>query len=210
MSTSHQSPSQTVPYYHLPAHRTSRKPLSARFHGPTDPQRRLSQASNTFQPSTNHDLPSSSIAGPAGLEPNNQVSHQTRRLSRHPDAIAHGIAKEAAKRKAKEHKLRKKEAKKEEKKRKEWLGGVAWGFDPTAGLTSSRPSGIDGGAYVAGVEGADEMDEVGRPTGRRWQGDNQWGVEYGGPGNEGKFGHGSLRDRLGISVSGLLNPRRSS
>ena len=90
----------------------------------------------------------------------------------------------------------------EEKARKRWLGGVAWGFDPTAGMISSNDvNEADGGAYVTngrslqGMAGVDELDEVGRRTGRRWVSHNLWGIEYGGPGKEGKYGHGSLRNR---------------
>jgi hypothetical protein len=133
---------------------------------------------------------------------------QCKRLSRGSDAIAKGIARESAKKKAKEHKETRKRQKEEEKLRKRWLGGVAWGFDPTAGIIFSKlPSESDGGCYVSagrslqGLEGVDEIDDVGRPTGRRWVSHDMWGVEHGGPGQEGKLGHGSLRDRGGSYAS---------
>ena len=112
------------------------------------------------------------------------------------------MAREAGKKKAREHREHKMRVLAEEKARKRWLGGVAWGFDPTAGMLSSKEANeADGGAYVTagrslqGADGLDELDEVGRPTGRRWVSHNLWGIERGGPGKEGKYNYGSLADR---------------
>lgn len=146
-------------------------------------------------------------------------SNEKQTTSEHsPTAITKALQREAAKQKAMQFKKERKERQKEEKERKRWLGGVAWGFDPTAGiLPSSQTDEAEGGCYVSagrsikGLQGVDEIDEVGRRTGRRWVGHNLWGVERGGPGQEGKYGHGSLRDRLaGPAVPIVRKPRSPS
>lgn len=182
------------PYYHHPPSVPARKPLRAQYDGPFSES--TSGPTATLGPSISHQDPSDSVASPG------KNSHGHNRLSRAPDVIARGMAREAAKKKAKEHKEHKKRLLAEEKARKRWLGGVAWGFDPTAGMLSSKEAYEgDGGAYVTagrslqGTEGVDELDEVGRRTGRRWVSHTLWGIEHGGPGKEGKYGHGSLRDR---------------
>jgi hypothetical protein len=158
-----------------------------------------------------------------------------------PTEITHRLQREAAKQAAKQFKETRKSRLKEEKQRKRCLGGVAWGFDPTAGslpvpednhnITGSATAAgtqhgdeIDeDGAYVSAGRslrnealeaGVDEIDDVGRRTGRRWLRGNAWGVERGGPGKEGKFGHGSLRGEqkavVGVRERGASPWRLSS
>ena len=197
-------------YYQYPPGVPSRKPGSEQYDGTPDLQQsRLKDSSHL---AATREQASDSVTG---TTPNNK---EGKRLSRAPNVIARGMAREAAKKKVKEHKEHKKVLRQEEKARKRWLGGVAWGFDPTAGMLSSQDTNeADGGCYVAagrslqGLEGLDELDEVGRRTGRRWVSHNLWGIEHGGPGNEGKHGHGSLRDREpSLDVSALRKPRSPS
>ncbi len=180
--------------YHQQGLLASRKPVLNQYDGPRDGQQL--EPTSTFHSSISHNISPYSVAGPS------ENSKESHRLSRIPNVIAREVACEAAKKKAKEHKEYKKRLLAEERARKRWLGGVAWGFDPTAGMLSSgRVNQADGGAFVTagrslqGMEGTDELDEVGRPTGRRWVSHDLWGIEQGGPGKEGKYGHGSLRDR---------------
>jgi hypothetical protein len=81
-----------------------------------------------------------------------------------------------------------------EKRRKMHLEGIAWGFDDRAGIRSGGSSHEIEGCYVsdgnvrdsdeADAGNPEEVDEIGRKTGRRWHRGNTWGVEAGGPGPE--------------------------
>lgn len=114
---------------------------------------------------------------------------------------------------AKERKADRKKQKQDEKARGMHMGGVAWGFDPTAGIIGSQTTqSPDSGCYIFGAKvesatkaGVDERDDLGRRTGRRWQKGNIWGVEYGGPGKEGHYGHGALLGRDPSSSKGNPN-----
>ena len=182
-----------LPSYHDPAYVPARKPVP-QYDGAPDLQR--APTTTTSRPSASNQASSNFVPTP------DRHAHKGNKLSRPANAIARGLAREAGKKKSKEHKESKKSQLREEKARKRWLGGVAWGFDPTAGMISSKKANeSDGGAYVIagrslqGFEGTDELDEVGRRTGRRWVTHNLWGIERGGPGNEGRLGHGALRTR---------------
>lgn len=89
-----------------------------------------------------------------------------------------------------------------------WTKGL-WGFDPRAGLKESGAEGWpeDGGCFVkygchsAHIRGARyEVDDIGRRTGKLFERGWTWGVEVGGPGKEGRFGHGALKDRQSVKV----------
>lgn len=84
-----------------------------------------------------------------------------------------------------------------------------WGFDPIAGLKSSPAKGwnLDTGCYVRHghirnrvPNGQYEVDYLGRITGKRFVRGWQWGVETGGPGKEGFFGHGILKKRQQVAI----------
>jgi hypothetical protein len=209
------SPSEYRQHYNLPIPPNQPNSLDGFFDHPShltsEPDTYAQPASNTVtaHPSPDHNAPSSA---------DNQAS--TLDTSSEPTEITRHLQREAAKQAAKQFKETRKARLKEEQRRKRWLGGVAWGFDPTAGslpapeddrnntrlaattATKPRNGGDEDGAYVSAGRslrnealeaGVDEIDEVGRRTGRRWLRGNAWGVERGGPGKEGKFGHGSLR-----------------
>ena len=122
-----------------------------------------------------------------------------------PERIASTSARcekrELAKAKAKAYKEDKKARRAGEKARKLTTGGVAWGFDPTAGMRSSSDESGSGGCFVSGrmddpkQENEYEVDDMGILTGRRWTKQGTWGIEHGGPGREGKFEHGSLKGK---------------
>lgn len=105
---------------------------------------------------------------------------------------------------ARQHRAHRKEAEKRERTQKQWLGGVAWGFDPDAGQGQSL-SGSDGHDVRRSHSTTDEEFNAGGPSrpggheGSRSSGSNEvhMGVETGGPGREGQFEYGQLRSRPG-------------
>lgn len=91
----------------------------------------------------------------------------------------------------------------EEKARKKFIGGVTWGFDPTAGIRRTQHQGHNNTSCVTytapgqnDAGGQHDSDETERLTGERQIKTGKFGIEYGGPGKEGKYGHGSLQTRL--------------
>lgn len=96
---------------------------------------------------------------------------------------------------------RRRQEKVDEKRRKMRLEGVVWGFDDRAGIKSGGSLSETGGCYAsdgnvrhreeAEAENPEEVDEIGRRTGRRWHKGNTWGVEAGGPGPEVLFEFGT-------------------
>lgn len=88
----------------------------------------------------------------------------------------------------------------EEKARKKFIGGVTWGFDPTAGTRRPQHQRHDNtdcatytsqGQHVTRAE--DDSDEMERLANRQTMKTDKFGIEYGGPGRDGKYGHGSLK-----------------
>jgi hypothetical protein len=209
------SPSEYRQHYNLPIPPTQPNSFDGFFdhHTPltSEPETYSEPASNNATTTHPNSAPNQTNSAATNSEPTEITRH---------------LQREAAKQAAKQFKENRKARLKEEKLRKRWLGGVAWGFDPTAGSlpaaedkgTNARPAaanstkpgeGDEDGAYVSAGRslrnealeaGVDEIDEVGRRTGRRWLRGNMWGVERGGPGKEGKFGHGSLRGEQKASV----------
>ncbi len=104
-------------------------------------------------------------------------------------------AREERKRKEEEKRQQQKQQKEEEKRRAANMGGVAWGFDPDAGLRRETPLEEPAGCFVSDgkqpqiitrsideIAELTELDDIGRRTGRMWHKGNTWGVEAGGPG----------------------------
>ena len=106
---------------------------------------------------------------------------------------------EIEKEKAKKYKEEKQVRADAERARKKFIGGIQWGFDATAGIRQSAKPNDDAGYFVSmghlpqRTDATCEVDEIGRFTGRRWTEQTTFGIEYGGPGKEGKYGHGSLK-----------------
>jgi hypothetical protein len=112
---------------------------------------------------------------------------------------------EAAKAKARRYKQDQAERKAKERACKQIIGGVAWGFDPAAGLLTSGEKIRAEGWFVSGrgsrlpADTQFQSDHIGRLTGRRYTQSGTWGIEYGGPGREGKFDHGVLKGKMPAS-----------
>lgn len=84
-------------------------------------------------------------------------------------------------RRAKEHRIAQKEMMQEEKARKQWLGGLAWGFDPTAGQVPAQKQWKECCTSAS--------PETSGSTSRS----GEWGMEVGGPGREGRHNYGLLK-----------------
>ena len=101
-------------------------------------------------------------------------------------------AREERKRKDEEKRQQEKQQKEEQKRRAAYMGGVAWGFDPDAGLRRETPLEEPTGCFVLdgkqqlveprSIDEIAELDDIGRRTGRMWHSGNTWGVEAGGTG----------------------------
>ena len=102
----------------------------------------------------------------------------------------------------------------DEKRRKTPLEGVAWGFDERAGKRSATTLEEPEGCYVSDGRAQDyadaheEVDSIGRRTGRRWHRGNTWGVEAGGPGKEVAFEPGVPVDPTKPKSSGSWKRKR--
>ena len=116
-----------------------------------------------------------------------------------PTVKAYERRRSAAKELVRKHHSAKEARKKHEEEFKERLtgiGGTMWGYDPMAGriaIEHSSPNVQHGmhGCYVfrgsrhdSDEYGVDEIDILGRRTGRKWLHGSKWGVESGGPGRE--------------------------
>lgn len=126
---------------------------------------------------------------------------------------------DAEEKQAREERKRYIEAEKERKradtKKKAYMGGVAWGFDPNAGVQNKTLRGESYGRFVSegktpGVEqqNVDELvaaDGVRQRTGQRHRG-TTWGIEAGGPAREANFESG----RQGTLRSRSVSPWRSA
>lgn len=97
--------------------------------------------------------------------------------------------------KHREAKLARREQEKVNKKIRK-LSGTVWGYDPTAGRIANpmpRISGFQGTYVFRGLGnksdqyGIDEVDVLGRRTGRQWLAGDKWGIEFRGPGRPPKF-----------------------
>lgn len=101
----------------------------------------------------------------------------------------------------KQQKAERKEAQRLERARTQWLGGMAWGFDPNAGQRLGTSSSDymrtscatqDGSEVSAGGPSSESRFSNGR-TGK--ENGSHMGVETGGPGREGRFDYGLLKSR---------------
>ncbi|ETN41544.1 uncharacterized protein HMPREF1541_03480 [Cyphellophora europaea CBS 101466] len=118
--------------------------------------------------------------------------------SKHPtrDRRARKELRTASRERVQRYKADKKEAQRHEKARTQWLGGLAWGFDPTAGkgpdprhVDDNRVSCSSASSSARGDRGrARERDSVGGP-GIKDQ-DSEWGTEAGGPGKDATYWYG--------------------
>lgn len=134
-----------------------------------------------------------------------------------PTAIAYEKRRSSTKQLVEKHRFAKEVRRKYEKElnRKGRLCGTMWGYDPMAGrlpevqnaATSDhhvhgcyifRGSGDDSDEY-----GVDEVDTLGRRTGRQWLEGTKWGIECGGPGKEPPFEDKGRRTRT-ASTSQVL------
>lgn len=152
------------------------------------------RARSTESPTTDTSLPN--LARPV----TSASAKEQRRTKRENEEKGRQERQEIAKQKAEKYKEEKKVRRDEERARKKFIGGVQWGFDATAGTRQpAGPKNSDAGYYVSmghlpqRPDASCEVDDIGRLTGRRWTEKTTFGIEYGGPGKEGKYGHGSLR-----------------
>ena len=90
---------------------------------------------------------------------------------------------------------------KAEKRHQAHMGGVAWGYDARAGRRSSQAFEESRACCVAAGTDArvkehspDEVEELAPRAARKEDKGSTWGIEFGGPGREGKYEHASLRD----------------
>ena len=124
---------------------------------------------------------------------------EQRRIKRDTDKRLRQERQENAQEKARKYKEEKQARADEERARNKFIGGVQWGFDATAGRRQSAgPKNDDAGYFMTmghlpkRPDASCEDDDVGRLTGRRWTEKTPFGIEYGGPGKDGKYGHSSL------------------
>ena len=110
----------------------------------------------------------------------------------------------AAQERARQYTLDPKSREADRKVYKGIMGGIAWGFDPTAGLRVTKPNRDreveQEGCYIftgkvkfRDITPRDEVDNLGLPTGRTWQKGSIWGLEQGGPGKAGLCTYGALQ-----------------
>lgn len=118
-----------------------------------------------------------------------------------PTAIAYERRRSSARQLVEKHRSAREARKEHEKelKRKSRLTGTMWGYDPLAGRVSgaynmSNPNHDVRGCYIfrgphndSDEYGVDEIDTLGRRTGRQWLQGTKWGIECGGPGREPRF-----------------------
>lgn len=110
------------------------------------------------------------------------------------------IARKLSKRHTIQRAITFKQQREDNRKLRLHTGGIAWGFDPSAGLRQSSPDDPNEGCYISsGIfslsddqPGELEHDDVGRSTGRRWYPSSHWGIERGGPGVAGNSGYGAV------------------
>lgn len=98
---------------------------------------------------------------------------------------------------SKQLKAEQKEAEKQERARNQWLGGMAWGFDPAAGQ-SPRSSTEMKTSYSSMSETGSSRRGTNTPrssegSARRVHRTPDTGLESGGPGREGNFEYGILK-----------------
>jgi hypothetical protein len=194
MSNYTQHLDQISSYRHDPAPQIGQDPEFETAHAPAT-TRSPSRLRTFFHQVRDHEKHLSSNSAEAA-----KVGTSEKNLRRAKANEARQERRQAAREQSTQYREVQKLRRADEKARKVWLGGAAWGFDPTAGTQASSDNNeADGGCYVSagrslqGLEGVDEIDDLGRRTGRRSVSHNLWGVERGGPGKEGKYGHGSLR-----------------
>lgn len=141
---------------------------------------------------------------------NRDAVEMQRRERRARENAEEKAAREERKKLDEEKRQRKREEAEAERRRIAHMGGVAWGFDPMAGISASnvgssteeyddngdyRRRGClvsDGKAAQVSDRTIDEIveieyDDIGRRTGRLWHSGNTWGIEAGGPGQAPDF-----------------------
>lgn len=125
------------------------------------------------------------------------AERRSRRMST-PTAIAYERRRISAKQLVEKHRSAREARRKYEKelKRKGRLCGTMWGYDPMAGRIPDAQNTANSDHHVHGYYifrgsrnesdeyGVDEIDMLGRRTGRQWLQGTKWGIECGGPGRE--------------------------
>jgi hypothetical protein len=109
----------------------------------------------------------------------------THKLTRSPTRQEGARQRAASKDRVKQEKRQLKETVKEEKARNQWLGGLAWGFDPLAGQPRNRLS----TSTARWLRHTDQDEKLRRQHGEgsREYYDQSFGVEVGGPSKHGNY-----------------------